>query len=231
MSKRRSFSMDLHGTVDFLGKLKANNNREWFQANKQLYDDARGEFEQFIAILIPVIRGIDPDVDVMSPKECLFRIFRDVRFSKDKSPYKTNFGAFIARGGRKSPHAGYYIHIEPGASFVGGGAYMPESQYLKAIRTEIFENPEEYKTIITSDYFRKYFGGMFGEKLKTAPKGFPKEFPDIDLLKNKHYAVTHRVEDGFWFSDTLVEDVAEMFGALYVLNRFLNNAISNAVRN
>lgn len=220
--------MDLHGTVDFLEKLKENNNREWFQANKRLYDDARGEFEQFIAMLIPVVRGIDSGVDVVSPKECLFRIFRDVRFSKDKSPYKTNFGAFIAKGGRKSPYAGYYLHIEPGASFIGGGAYMPESQYLKAIRNGIFKNVDEYKAIIEGAEFRKFFGGMFGEKLKTAPKGFPKDFADIDLLKNKHYAVTHRVENGFWFSDSLVEDVKEMFSALYGLNRFLNNAISNA---
>ena len=220
--------MDLHGTVDFLEKLKENNNREWFQANKRLYDDAREEFEQFIAMLIPVVRGIDSSVDVVSPKECLFRIFRDVRFAKDKSPYKTNFGAFIAKGGRKSPYAGYYLHIEPGASFIGGGAYMPESQYLKAIRNGIFKNVAEYKAIIEGAEFRKFFGGMFGEKLKTAPKGFPKDFADIDLLKNKHYAVTHRVENGFWFSDSLVEDVKEMFSALYGLNRFLNNAISNA---
>ena len=220
--------MDLHGTVDFLEKLKENNNREWFQANKRLYDDARGEFEQFIAMLIPVVRGMDSGVDVVSPKECLFRIFRDVRFSKDKSPYKTNFGAFIAKGGRKSPYAGYYLHIEPGASFIGGGAYMPESQYLKAIRNGIFKNVDEYKAIIEGAEFRKFFGGMFGEKLKNAPKGFPKDFADIDLLKNKHYAVTHRVEDGFWFSDTLVEKVTEIFSVLYVLNRFLNNAISDA---
>ena len=220
--------MGLHKAIDFLEKLKANNNREWFQANKRLYDDAKGEFEQLIAMLIPVVRGIDSGVDVVNPKECLFRIFRDVRFSKDKSPYKANFGAFIAKGGRKSPYAGYYLHIEQGASFVGGGAYMPESHCLKAIRTEIFENAEEYKTIITSDDFRKYFGEMFGEKLKTAPKGFPKDFADIDLLKNKHYAVAHRVEDGFWFSDTLVEKVTEIFSVLYVLNKFLNNAISDA---
>ena len=218
--------IDLRVSLDFLALLKANNDREWFQANKSLYDEAKEEFEQFIAVLIPVVRGIDPDVDVVSPKECLFRIFRDVRFSKDKSPYKSNFGAFIARGGRKSPYAGYYLHMEPGASFVGGGVYMPESHCLKAIRNGIFENIEEYKAVIEGEEFRKFFGGMFGEKLKTAPKGFPKHFPDIDLLKNKHYAVTHKVDDGFWFSDTLVEDVTEIFSVLYVLNRFLNNAIS-----
>jgi len=220
--------MYLQGTVDFLGRLKANNDREWFQTNKSFYDDARGAFEQCIAMLIPFVREIDPDVDVVSPKECLFRIFRDVRFSKDKFPYKNNFGAFIAKGGRKSPYAGYYLHIEPGASFVGGGAYMPESHYLKAIRSEILENAEEYKTIIESEDFRRYFGGLFGEKLKTAPKGFPKDFPDIDLLKNKHYAVTHSVDDNFWTSEGLTENLKAIFSTLFVFNRFLNNAIGNA---
>ena len=221
--------MDVQNSINFLDALRKNNNREWFQANKPFYDSARADVEQLVAVLIPVVREIDPEVDVVSPKECLFRIFRDVRFSKDKSPYKTNFGAFIARGGRKSPYAGYYLHIEPGASFVGGGAYMPESRYLKAIRYEIFENIDEYKAILESEGFGKYFGGMFGEKLKTAPKGFPKDFPDIDLLKNKHYAVTHRVTDDFWFSASLVDDVAEMFSVLYGLNRFLNNAIDKVL--
>ncbi|WP_294344785.1 DUF2461 domain-containing protein [Prosthecochloris sp.] len=221
--------MDVQNSINFLDALRKNNNREWFQANKPFYDSARADVEQLVAVLIPVVREIDPEVDVVSPKECLFRIFRDVRFSKDKSPYKTNFGAFIARGGRKSPYAGYYLHIEPGASFVGGGAYMPESRYLKAIRYEIFENIDEYKAILESEGFGKYYGGMFGEKLKTAPKGFPKDFPDIDLLKNKHYAVTHRVTDDFWFSASLVDDVAEMFSVLYGLNRFLNNAIDKVL--
>ena len=221
--------MDVQNSINFLDALRKNNNREWFQANKPFYDSARADVEQLVAVLIPVVREIDPEVDVVSPKECLFRIFRDVRFSKDKSPYKTNFGAFIARGGRKSPYAGYYLHIEPGASFVGGGAYMPESRYLKAIRYEIFENIDEYKAILESEGFGKYYGRMFGEKLKTAPKGFPKDFPDIDLLKNKHYAVTHRVTDDFWFSASLVDDVAEMFSVLYGLNRFLNNTIDKVL--
>ena len=222
--------MDLHIPINFLDELKSNNDKEWFQKHKALYDEARGEFEQFIGILIPVIRDIDPDVDAMHPKECMFRIFRDVRFSKDKSPYKTNFGAFIAKGGRKSPYAGYYIHVEPGQSFVGGGAYMPESQYLKAIRTEIYDNVDEYKTIICGTGFKKYFGGIFGEKLKTAPKGFPKDFPDIDLLKNKHYAVACKVDDDYWFSDNLIDDLAEVFKVLFVFNKFINNVISRVVK-
>ncbi len=220
--------IDLRISLDFLALLKSNNDREWFKANKSLYDDAKGAFEQLIAVMIPVVREIDPDVDVLDPRECMFRIFRDTRFSSNKEPYKTNFGAVIAKGGRKSPNAGYYIHMESGSSMIGGGIYMPDSRYLKAIRNTIFENVDEYRSIIDSDEFRKYFSGMFGEKLKNAPKGFPKDFPDIDLLKNKHYAVTHKVDDGFWLSDTLVEDVAEMFSALYGLNRFLNTAIGNA---
>ncbi|MCW8815294.1 MAG: DUF2461 domain-containing protein, partial [Chlorobium sp.] len=157
--------MNLFGVIDFLVRLHENNNREWFLAHKEDYERSRMAFEASIGMLIPVIRGIDSEVDVISPKECIFRIFRDVRFSRDKSPYKTNFGAFIAKGGRKSPYAGYYLHIEPGASFVGGGVYMPESHYLKAIRNGIFENAEEYKTIIQREDFRRYFDGMFGEKL------------------------------------------------------------------
>ncbi len=223
--------MNLQKAVDFLEQLKANNNREWFQANKSRYEEARGEFEQLVAMLIPVARDKDPDVDVIAPKECVFRIFRDVRFSKDKSPYKTNFGALIAKGGRKSPYAGYYLHLEPGASFIGGGAYMPEAQYLRAIRNEIFENTEDYQAIVAHAEFRKLFGEPVGEKLKSAPRGFPKDFPAIDLLKYKHYAVTHAVDDEFWFSENLTGEIGNLFSVLYSLNRFLNNAIGKVAEN
>ncbi len=221
--------MDLQGTVSFLEALQSNNNREWFNANKARYDDARASFEAFIGVLIPVVRGIDPDVDVDDPGECLFRIYRDVRFSGDKSPYKNNFGAFLAKGGRKSPYAGYYLHIEPGASFVGGGAYMPQAPYLKAIRRSIYEHPREYKAILHSDDFSSCFGTIFGETLKTSPRDFPKDFPDIELLKHKHYAVTHPVDDQLWFSGEVIDRVREIFAVLYPFNRFLNAAIASVM--
>ncbi len=217
--------MNLQTPIDFLSALRENNDRDWFKANKALYNEAREEFEKLVDILILIIRDIDSKIDVISAKECTFRIFRDVRFSKDKSPYKTNFGAVIARGGRKSPFAGFYIHLEPNASFVGGGVYMPESKSLKAIRTAIFKNAGVYKKIINSTAFKKYFNGIYGDKLKIGPRDFPKDFKDIDLLKNKHYAVTHKVDDSFWTSEKMLEELTDIFKAQVLFNDFLNEAI------
>lgn len=217
--------MDLNTPIKFLVQLRKNNNRAWFNEHKVLYNEAKKEVEQFIEMLIPIIKNIDSEIDVTSAGQCVFRIFRDVRFSNDKSPYKTNFGAFIAKGGRKSPFAGYYIHIEPRESFIGGGVYMPESKYLRAIRTEIFENTEEYKQIINSAAFKKYFGGIYGDKLKLAPQGFPKDFADIDLLKNKHYAVGHKVVDSFWTSEKMMEELAKILKIQSLFNKFMNRAI------
>ena len=220
--------MELSKALDFLRRLGENNNREWFQENRERYDGAREQFLQLVGNLIPVVRNIDPSIGVPEAGECVFRIFRDVRFSKDKSPYKTNFGAFFARGGRKSPYAGYYLHLEPGGSFVGGGAYMPEPARLKAIRTSIYRDPDEYKSIAHSPDFRSCFGEVFGEKLKRPPKGFPVDFPDIDLLKNKHYAVTRAVSDDFWAGERFMEEIERTYVILFPFNRFLNRAIEDS---
>ncbi len=217
--------MNLRTSIDFLLQLRENNDRGWFNENKALYTEAKEEFEKFVDILILVIKDIDPEIDVMSAKECTFRIFRDVRFSKNKQPYKTNFGAFVAKGGRKSPYAGFYAHIEPGESFVGGGVYSPESKILKAIRTAIYENPKKYKKIIDGAAFKKYFDGIYGDKLKIGPRDFPRDFEYIDLLKNKHYAVIHRVDDSFWTSEKLFEKLPKIFKAQLGFNAFLNEAI------
>lgn len=222
--------MNLQTSMDFLARLRENNDRTWFKANKPLYDEARREFEQFVDALIFVARDVDPDVDVLSARECTFRIYRDIRFSKDKSPYKTNFGAVIARGGRKSPFAGFYVHLEPNESFVGGGAYMPGSKHLKAIRTAIYQKTGEYKKIIRAAAFKKYFNGIYGERLKRGPRDFPKDFEDMELLKNKHYAVIHTVDDSFWTSEKLFENLARIFKTQLPLNRFLNKAIEKAIQ-
>lgn len=219
--------MNVNIILDFLNELAINNNRDWFKANDIRYRFARTEFEDFVEELIPALRKIDTDIDIQNAKDCVFRIYKDVRFSKDKSPYKTNFGAFIARGGRKSKYAGYYIHIEPGQSFIGGGIYMPEPDILKAIRNEIYINSAEFKKIINSGDFSKYFKEIYGEKLKTAPKGFPKDFKDIDLLKYKHYAVIHEVNDSFWNSKNLTENLLGIFKIQNSFNRFLNKAVDN----
>lgn len=217
--------MHLTKSHEFLTKLIPNNNREWFHKNKDMYNEARAEFESFIDKLIPELLKIDKSIGMLSAKDCIFRIFKDVRFSKDKTPYKINFGAYMSKGGKKSPYAGYYLHFEPGGSFIGGGIYMPDSTVLKVIRTSIYNDIEEYKKIIYDNDFKRVFGGIYGEKLKTAPKGFPKDFADIELLKNKHFAVIHQVDDDFWRSEKLLDDIIHIYKVQLPFNEFLNRAI------
>ena len=137
-----------------------------------------------------------------------FRIFRDVRFSKDKRPYKTNFGAFIAKGGRKSMNPGYYFHIEPSGSFVGGGVYMPPAEPLQAIRNYISENGAEFLEIINDNKFKKVYPEMYDDKLKTAPKGFPKDHEFIDLLRYKSFVFSKELDNSEISSDKLVEKIS-----------------------
>jgi uncharacterized protein (TIGR02453 family) len=209
--------------LNFLKDLKDNNNREWFQANRHRYDDARLTFESFVNELIPMIRTIDPLIDMITAKDCVFRIYRDVRFSADKSPYKPNMGAYIARGGKNSTMAGYYVHVEPGASFLAGGLYMPQADILKKIREEIFYQPAEFKKIILSKDFVKCFGQIDDPaKMKNPPKGYSKDFPDIDLLKFRSYAVMHHATDELILKDGYPLYALEVFKILFPLNNYFN---------
>jgi uncharacterized protein (TIGR02453 family) len=184
-------------TLQFLKKLKSNNNRDWFEANRESYEQAKAEFESFVNTLLVGVKKFDTGIDpALMAKQCMFRINRDVRFSKDKSPYKTNMGASIAPGGRKSTIAGYYLHIEPGNSFLAGGVYMPEPPQLQAIRQEIDYNGEPLVKLLKSAAFKKYFKGLDEEgKLARAPKGYGEDHPLIDVLKNKHFIVSHALTD------------------------------------
>jgi uncharacterized protein (TIGR02453 family) len=208
---------------DFLRDLKANNNREWFQANKGRYDRARQAFETFVNDLIPMIRSVDPLVDMITAKDCAFRIYRDVRFSGDKSPYKPNMGAYIARGGKNSSMAGYYVHFEPGESFLAGGLYMPPPETLKRIREDIFYQPEDFKKIIYSKEFTGCFGKLDDpDKMKNPPKGYSKDFPDIELLKFRSYAAIHKVPDHVALSADYLDYAIKVFRVLYPLNVYFN---------
>ncbi len=211
--------------LNFLSELRVNNNKEWFDQNRGRYEESRKKVLFLTELVIHEISKFDPEIGSLAAKDCVFRIFRDVRFSNDKTPYKTNMGSFIARGGRKSMGAGYYFHIEPGGSFVGGGSYCPPADSLKALRTEIFDHPDEFKELIYSDSFRKTYPEMYEDKLKTPPKGFPKEFPDIDLLKYKSYAFTSRIDDSVVAGDAYVGKIIDAFKELAPVNRFLNTAI------
>jgi uncharacterized protein (TIGR02453 family) len=208
--------------------LTENNNREWFHANKKSYEEAKSSVEAFIKELITGVQSFDDSVVGITPKDCMFRINRDVRFSNDKSPYKTNIGGFIAKGGRNAMNAGYYLHIEPGKSFLGGGIYMPPADKLKMIRNEIYFNAPTFKKIITDTTFKKYFTEIWDDaKLKNAPKDFPKDFVDIDLLKFKNYTIIHPLKDEQIMQANFYQYVLDVFKAMFSLNSFLNHAISN----
>jgi uncharacterized protein (TIGR02453 family) len=210
--------------LKFLSELKENNNKEWFDQNRNRYEASKKKVLFLTELLIHEIAKFDSEIGNQDPKDCVFRIFRDVRFSNDKTPYKTNMGSFIAKGGRKSTSAGYYVHIEPGRSFVGGGSYCPPPDALKAIRTEIFDHPEEFDQLIRKESFLKVYPEMYDDQLKTAPKGFPKDFPGIDLLKYKSYAFTSNLEDSIVTSDAYVSKTISAFRELFPVNRFLNIA-------
>jgi len=212
---------------DFLRDLKANNDREWFQANKDRYNQSRLLFESFINDLIPLIRTIDPLVDMVTAKDCVFRIYRDVRFSGDKSPYKTNMGAYIARGGKSSLMAGYYVHFEPGASMLAGGLYMPPAETLKKIREEIYYQAEDLKKIIDSKEFTDCFGKLDDPgKMKNPPKGYSRDFPDIELLKFRSYAAMHPVPDRVAMSEDYLNYSVKVFRTLYPLNEYFNRMLT-----
>ncbi len=181
----------MKSVLRFLKKLNKNNDREWFKANKAEYESARADLIVFVDQMIERIAEFDPMIEGLDAKGCLFRIYRDVRFSKDKRPYKINFGASINPGGRKSSVAGYYVHLEPGNCFLAGGNYMPESKDLLAIRNSIIENSREFLAIEKDKKFKKFFGEIHGAKLKTAPRGFPKDHEMIKHLRLKGFIAYH----------------------------------------
>ena len=220
--------MDTANIFDFLTQLKLNNNREWFSENKKWYEASKKEVESFISEMITTISAIDPSVQTPAMKDCVFRIFRDVRFGADKSPYKTNFGGFIARGGRKTAFPGYYFHFEPGESMLAAGVYQPEPDTLKMLRNEVYYHSSELKEILEKPSFKKYFDqlGDFN-KMKKAPKDFPADFPDIELLKYRSYIVSHKVADKIAVSGSYSKQVVEMVKELQPFMAFLNKAISN----
>lgn len=213
-------------TFEFLVALKQNNTREWFQANNSWYNEAKLDFEQFVSKLITEINKFDPHTGMVKSKDCIFRIFRDVRFSKDKSPYKTNFGAYIVPGGKKSGLAGYYFHISPEECFVAGGIWHPDPETLKKLRKEIYENIDEFLSILNDKEFSKHFDQIYGEKLVNPPAGYPADFLHIDLLKFKDYNVYKEFPSKALFSQDIIEYAAGLYKLMYPFNRFLNYSLT-----
>jgi uncharacterized protein (TIGR02453 family) len=216
-------------TLKFLKDLKKNNNKPWFDANRKRYEEAKADFTNFIQQVIDAHGKKDKTISSLKAKDCLFRINRDVRFSKDKSPYKTNFGASINKGGRKAfSTAGYYFHLEPGQLFVGGGMYQPFPPELNKVRQEIDYCFDEFKKIIGSKKFKSVYGDLDKSKeflLSRVPKGYDPENVAAEYLKLKSYIAMTNLSDKDATSKTLIKQTTEAFDTLLPLVNFLNRAL------
>lgn len=216
-------------TVRFLKELKKNNNKPWFDEHRKDYEAAKADFCFFIQSVIDKHRKNDPSIKNIIAKDCLFRINRDIRFSKNKSPYKTNFGASINKGGRKAMNsAGYYFHLEPGGSFTGGGIYMPMPEELRKVRQEIDYNFAGLKKIINTKKFKSVYGDLDRSAeylLSRVPKGYEPDNPAADYLKLKSYICTITIPDSMLSSNTLLKKTTDAFEALQPVIEFINNSL------
>lgn len=219
--------MNMQLILHFLSELEQNNHKDWMDAHRDWYLQAKEEFLSLVSQIHAEMTMVDPGLVGLAPKNCIFRINRDIRFSKDKSPYKNNFGVYMAEGGKKSPNAGYYLHIQPGnESFIGGGMYQPERDMLAKVRQEIDYNSAELKKVVDAPAFKKYYSSIQGDKLKKAPKGYPLDHPNIELLKLKDFVVIHKLSDEALQQPSFKEQAVAMFSAMEPFVRYLNVAIS-----
>lgn len=217
-------------TLRFLSQLKKNNNKPWFDSHRAQYEAARIDFSNFIQLVIDAVQKSDTTITGLTAKDCQFRINRDVRFSKDKRPYKENFGAFICRGGKKSIYAGYYFHLAPGNSFMGGGLWQPEPGNLKKVRQEIDYNWEEFQSILKNKNFKKIYGDLYkgsDVSLSRMPKGYEENNPAIDYLKLKGLIAETKIADGDLTKSTLHKKTVAAFEALQPLLNFINRSLDH----
>lgn len=212
----------------FLTELKNNNHKQWFDANKSWYLEVKAQFEAFVESLILHMAVHDPDLAYLSVRDCTYRIYRDIRFSPDKTPYKTNMGAYLVKGGKKSQLAGYYFHVEPGNCMIAGGLWMPEPNLLKKVRWGIYENIEEFVSIIEDPAFKAFFPQIDEDAvLSRPPRDFPSDFPYIHLLKFKSYTVSHPLDDADVLAPDILERVVEAFCLLKPFVHFFNRVIED----
>ena len=214
-------------TLDFLKALQNNNNKPWFDENRKLYEAAKENIQDLTGKLIPAIAEFDDAIGSLQIKDCTFRINRDVRFSKNKTPYKTNMAAYFSRGGKKANVAGYYFNCEPGKSYAAGGFYSPMPVELGKIRQEIDYNFDEWKKMIDSKEFKRYFPeGIDGiESLIRPPKGYTEDNLAITYLKMKHFIVSKPLTDEEIQSKTFVKDATKVFEIMKPLVDFLNRSV------
>lgn len=215
--------MDVSRILDFLSQLKVNNNRDWFAAHKDTYLEINKEINDFAEQMILNISQFD-DLGNISAKDCTYRIYRDIRFSADKSPFKTHIGVYICKGGKNSELAGYYIHFEPGNCMVAGGVWCPSKENLEYIRRYIYNDPQSYLNVINQKTFADNFA-MMDDKLKTAPKGYPKDFEYIDLIRYKSFVPFKNFSDEDFCADDFEDNITRHLKMMQPYNAYLNEII------
>ena len=213
-------------TFKFLKDLKKNNNKPWFEKHKDLYLGAKEDIDNLVGQVIEGFGKIDPDIAILQPKDCTYRIYRDVRFSKDKTPYKINIGAYLNKGGKKTPSAGYYMHFEPGRNMAGGGLWMPAAPELNKVRQEIDYSFKEWNDILKARAFKKNFAeGLEKEDiLSRPPKGYEENNPAIEYLKLKSFLVTRSFTDAEVQSKSFLKELLKTFESMKDFVYFLNRA-------
>ncbi len=217
--------VDLKPVLDFLKGIEKNNNKPWFEKNRRAYEESEAQFAALVDKLIAGLSHLE-DLSGVMAKDCVMRIYRDIRFSKDKSPYKISRAASIRPGGKKSQRLAYYIHVEPhDRSVVAGGLHDPESSQIAKFREAIGRNARGFKAIINDKKFKGYFGAIEGEKLKTAPQGFARDHPEIELLRFKEVVAIHRLTDEMVLSPKFSEHVLQAFMAMKPFLDYLNSVV------
>ncbi|WP_276381976.1 DUF2461 domain-containing protein [Flavobacterium sp. H4147] len=215
-------------SLQFLDDLKKNNNREWFQENKKRYEVFKKDYHQLVSDFLDVMKPLDPSLDFLEVKNCTFRINRDIRFSKDKSPYKSHLGVWMSAGAKGANRSGYYVHIEKGASFIAGGFYSPEAEDLKKVRKEIAFFYDDLQEILNDKNFKKEFGSLDineNNSLKSMPRGYEKDHPAIEFLKLKSFTATQVYDISEVTKKDFVKKTSEKLIALKPLNEFINRAL------
>jgi uncharacterized protein (TIGR02453 family) len=219
----------LRATLDFLRVLRGHNDREWFEANRGLYERARAAFQAIVAELIDRFDAVD-DLGGIDVRACVFRINRDLRFSKDKSPYKLAMSALLGRQGRKTVGRSYYFHIEPdGRSMLAGGMYEPSPRELAAVRDRLAKDARPFKRLISAPDFVRAFGKLDGDSLKTAPQGFAKNHPEIELLRLKQYVAIRKLDDAQVLSKELIPLALETFAAMKPFTSYLEKVAAESL--
>ncbi|KIA85175.1 DUF2461 domain-containing protein [Flavobacterium sp. AED] len=217
-------------TLQFLDDLKANNNRDWFLENKKRYEVVKKEYQQLVADLLDVMKPMDSALEMLEVKNCTFRINRDIRFSKDKTPYKSHLGVWLSSGAKGLNRSGYYIHLEKGASFIAGGLYCPEAEDLKKMRKEIAYFHDDLEAILEEKNFKKEFKDFDrNEKntLKNPPRGYEKEHPAIEFLKLKSFESSQKIDFSEVTKKDFVTTMSKKLITLKPLNDFINRALTS----